>query len=162
MFRELRRKKQKLSKKECIRILEENKSGVLAVIGDHGYPYTIPLSYVYLNNSIYFHAAKEGHKIDAIKKDNKVSFCVIDQDQIIPEEYTTYFRSVVVFGKAYILEETREFDQAIEQLAIKYNPDDQDENRSNVINQSKDRMNIIRISIEHLSGKEAIELVRKK
>ena len=70
MFRPMRRFKQQLSKEECEEILNNCKSGVLAVIGDSGYPYAVPLSYVYFNDKIYFHCAKEGHKVDAIANNN--------------------------------------------------------------------------------------------
>ena len=91
MFRDMRRKKQKLSYEECERILKRNTAGVLAVDGDNNYPYAVPMSYVYDSSKIYFHCAKTGHKIDAITKNEKVSFCVIDEDRIVPEEYTTYY-----------------------------------------------------------------------
>ena len=74
-------------------ILNNGTSGVLAVSGDNGYPYTVPLSYVYDNNRIYFHSANEGHKIDAVKRNPKASFCIIYQDIVVPQKYTTYFKS---------------------------------------------------------------------
>ena len=100
MFREMRRKKQVLSKEECELVLERGTSGVLAVLGEGGYPYAVPLSYVYADGKIVFHCAKQGHKLDAIAKNDKVSFCVVDLDDIQPERYTTYFRSVIAFGRA--------------------------------------------------------------
>lgn len=103
MFREMRRKRQLLSKEDTQKILYQGTSGVLAVSGDDGYPYAVPLSYVYDGEKIYFHSAKSGHKLDAIVKNPKASFCVIDQDNIVPDEYTTYFRSVIVFGTIHIL-----------------------------------------------------------
>ena len=84
MFREMRRNKQILSNEESINILKNGKSGVLALLGDEDYPYAVPISYVYDNSKIYFHSAKTGHKTDAIKKYSKASFCVIDQDNVIP------------------------------------------------------------------------------
>lgn len=99
MFRDLRRIGQELSLEESIDILIKGTSGVLALLGDNDYPYAVPISYAYDNSKLYFHGAKSGHKIDAIKKHDKASFCVIAQDKIRPEEYTTYFRSVIVFGK---------------------------------------------------------------
>ena len=82
MYREMRRKKQMLSDEESISVLQKCTSGVLAVLGDDGYPYAVPLSYVYdeETNKIYFHSAKAGHKIDAVRKMDKVSFCVVVQD----------------------------------------------------------------------------------
>lgn len=100
MFREMRRKKQQIPDNEAIAILENGKVGILAVNGDNGYPYTVPLNYMFYNGKIYFHGASEGHKFDSIKNNPKVSFCVISQDKIIPEKYTTAYESVVVFGNA--------------------------------------------------------------
>ena len=93
MFREMRRIKQALSKEESIQILEKGTSGVLALSGDDGYPYAVPISYVYADSRLYFHSAKCGHKIDAILKCPKASFCVIEQDVVVPEKYTTFFRN---------------------------------------------------------------------
>ena len=132
-FREMRRKRQQLSEAECMDVLERNTSGVLAVLGDADYPYAVPLSYVYCDNKIYFHCAKSGHKLDAIKKCDKVSFCVIDQDLVVPEEYTTYFRSVIAYGQARIIEQEDEIRSALEKLAVKYYPDDSRENREGMM-----------------------------
>ncbi len=134
MFREMRRKKQILSEKECVDILEKGTAGVLALLGDNDYPYAVPISYVYYNFKLFFHGAKSGHKIDAIKKCSKASFCVIDQDHIVPEEYTTYFRSVIAFGKIHIMEDETEMKNAIERLAVKYYPTDTETNRNTAIN----------------------------
>ncbi len=160
MFREMRRKKQVLSKEECKLVLERGTSGVLAVLGEGGYPYAVPLSYVYTDGKIVFHCAKQGHKLDAIVKNDKVSFCVVDLDDIQPERYTTYFRSVIAFGRARVLEE-EEKRAAIEALAAKYTPDDP-EGRKQEIEREYRALCVVAIEIDHLSGKEAIELVRKK
>ncbi len=162
MFREMRRKKQMLSIDECIEILHKGTSGVLALLGDHDYPYAVPISYVYCNAKLYFHSAKSGHKIDAIKKSSKASFCVIDQDNIIPEEYTTYFRSVIAFGQIHVMENETEIKKAIEDLAKKYYPDDNETGRNAEIERGWNRLCMIELSIDHLSGKEAIELVKAK
>src|SRR5699024_12832989 len=98
-----RRKKQALSREDCADILKRGTSGVLALAGDQDYPYAVPISYVYDGEKLYFHCAKSGHKLDAINRNAKASFCVIDQDEIVPEEYTSYFRSVIVFGTMRIL-----------------------------------------------------------
>lgn len=162
MFREMRRKKQILKEGETIAILEKGTSGVLALLGDDDYPYAVPISYVYDNYKLYFHGAKAGHKIDAIKKCAKASFCVIEQDNIVPEEYTTYFRSVIAFGKIHIIEDEKEMRKAITALAIKYHPDDNEINRENAINREWKPLCMIEFEIEHITGKEAIELVRMK
>ena len=162
MFREMRRKRQQLTKAECVEILNRNTSGVLAVLGDEGYPYTVPLSYVYDGEALYFHCAKNGHKLDAIKSCDKVSFCVVDQDDVVPQEYTTYFRSVILFGRASILNDNAEILSAIEKLAIKYYPTDSKENRDIAIKKEYAAMSIVKISIEHTTGKESIELAKTK
>ena len=159
MFREMRRKRQQLTEAECVEVLRRNTSGVLAVVGDSGYPYAVPLSYVYDNGTLYFHCAKSGHKLDAIKACDKVSFCVIDHDLVVPKEYTTYFRSVISFGRASIMTHENEIRSAIEKLAIKYHPGDSKENRDSTIEKEFTAMCMVRIQIEHMSGKEAIELI---
>lgn len=161
MFREMRRIKQILSPEESIDILVKGTSGVLAVSGDDGYPYAVPLSYVYCDSKLYFHCAKTGHKLDAIAGNSKVSFCVIDLDHVVPEAFTTYFRSVIAFGKARILDEETEKRSALERLAARYSPD-HEEGRLKEIDQQLSRVCLVELSIEHLSGKEAIELVREK
>ena len=151
-----------LSNSDSISILKKCTSGVLAVSGDDDYPYTVPLSYVYDDNKIFFHAAKSGYKLDAIKNNNKVSFCVIEKDDIKPEEYTTYYRSVIVFGRAFIIEDDNIKRGAIEKLALKYYPDDIKENRDKAINNEYNALCIIELDIEYMTGKEAIELINKK
>lgn len=158
-FREMRRKRQQLSTEENKEILKRATSGTLALLGDNGYPYAVPISYVYTNNQLYFHSALTGHKIDAIKQCEKASFCVIDKDDVKPEQYTTYFRSVIAFGKIYIIENETEKMEAVRMLGQRYHPHD-DEKLKAEIDKSFAHMLIIRLDIEHLSGKEAIELVK--
>lgn len=162
MFREMRRKKQALSLEESEAILERGSAGVLAVEGDGGYPYAVPLSYVYREGKLVFHCAKSGHKLDGIRRNNRVSFCVIDRDTVIPEEYTTYFRSVIVFGKARILEDEEEKRTAIDWLARKYAPEDSAENRSRAIEREYRGLCMVEVTAEHITGKEAVELTRKR
>ncbi|HIS34788.1 MAG TPA: pyridoxamine 5'-phosphate oxidase family protein [Candidatus Avirikenella pullistercoris] len=160
MFREMRRRKQLLPEEKSVSILERMTSGVLAVMGDNGYPYAVPLSYVYCDGKLYFHSAKTGHKIEAIIRNEKVSFCVIEQDNVVPEEYTTYFRSVIVFGKARILTDDKEKRKAMEILAEKYSPSQQ-EGRLQEIEKSFKHFVMIELLVESMTGKEAIGLVRK-
>ena len=161
MFREMRRKKQALSKEKCEAVLHRGSSGVLAVLGDEGYPYAVPLSYVYQEGKIFFHCAKTGHKLDAVRRESKVSFCVIDLDQVLPEKYTTCYRSVVAFGRARILDEVSEKRKALEILAAKYSPE-QVEGRQLEIEKELDAVCMVEIQITHLTGKEGIELVRQR
>ena len=136
-FREMRRKRQQLSEEESIGILQNATAGTLALLGDNDYPYAVPISYVYHERKLYLHSALAGHKVDAIRKCDKASFCVIDKDDVQPEKYTTFFRSVIAFGRIHIIEdETEKLEMA--------------------------RMLMIRFDIEHLTGKEAIELIKQR
>lgn len=161
MFREMRRKKQILSHIESVEILNNGTSGVLAICGDVGYPYAVPLSYAYSNSKIYFHCAKSGHKIDAIAQNDKASFCVISQDDVISQEFTTYFRSVIAFGKIRILEDETEKRIALETLAAKYSPA-YEEGRLQEIDKLFEQTCAVELAIEHMTGKEALELVKMK
>lgn len=160
MFREMRRKRQMLPQADAEALLLAGTSGVLAVSGDEGYPYAVPLSYVYHGGRLYFHCAKSGHKLDAIARNPKASFCVIGQDQVVPAEYTTYFRSVIAFGTVRILEGEAEKREAIRAIAEKYAPENSPARREEEIEREWPALCLLEFSVEHLSGKEAIELVR--
>lgn len=160
MFREMRRGKQLLSVEDTIAVMTRCTNGVLACSGDEGYPYAVPLSYVYSNGRIYFHSAKAGHKIDAITKNPKVSFSVIDEDKIVSEEYTTYFRSVIAFGKARIVEGDERL-ESFAALVEKYSGNQSEEARNKEISRCK-QAHIIAIDVEHITGKESIEFVNVK
>jgi nitroimidazol reductase NimA-like FMN-containing flavoprotein (pyridoxamine 5'-phosphate oxidase superfamily) len=135
-------------------------NGVLACLGDEGYPYAVPLSYVYFNNKIYFHSAKAGHKIDAITKYPKVSFSVIDEDTIAGERFTTYFRSVIAFGKARIADRD-EWLEAFKAFVEKYSGDQPEEVKIKEITGCTQAF-IIAMDVEHITGKEAVEYVKAK
>ena len=156
-FRDMRRKRQQLSEAESIGILQKATSGTLALLGDNGYP--VPISYVYHEGKLYFHSALSGHKVDAIRQCDKASFCVIEQDDVQPKKYTTFFRSVIAFGKIHIIEDEAEKLSTARMLGNRYNPND-DEGLEKEIESGLSRMLMIRFDIEHLTGKEAIELVK--
>lgn len=168
MFREMRRNKQQLSFDECVGMLENATSGTLAVSGDDDYPYAVPLSYVYVrgdadgeNNfgTIYFHCGKAGHKIDSIKRNEKVSFAVIGQDKVVPLEYTTHFKSVIAFGRIRIIEDETEKRRTIEVLAKRYAPDDSVEHRNAEIEKDYAGLCMLEMKIEHLTGKQSRHLL---
>lgn len=159
-FRPMRRKRQELAQEESITILQKATSGTLALLGDNGYPYAVPISYVYHEGKLYFHSAVEGHKVDAIRQCDKASFCVIEQDEVHPERYTTFFRSVIAFGKIHIIEDETEKLQMARMLGNRYNPD-QDEALQKELENGLARMLMIRFDIEHLTGKEAKELMNQ-
>ncbi|MHB9032671.1 MAG: pyridoxamine 5'-phosphate oxidase family protein [Anaerolineae bacterium] len=160
MFREMTRGKQLLSPQDTAAVLHRCTHGVLACQGDDGYPYAVPLNFVYVNSKIYFHSAKAGHKIDAITRDPKVSFAVIDEDRIVSAEYTSYFRSVIAFGQARVTEGQERRD-AFEALVSKYSGDQPAGSRQKEIAGCA-RAWIIAIDVEYITGKEAVEFVKAR
>ncbi len=159
-FRQMRRKRQQLSQEESIVILQKATAGTLALLGDDDYPYAVPISYVYYEGKLYFHSALNGHKVDAIRKYDKASFCVIEKDDVQPEKYTTFFRSVIAFGRIHIVEDEKEKLEIVRMLGNRYNPN-QDDALQKEIESGLSRLLAIRFDIEHLTGKEAIELVKQ-
>ena len=161
MFRSMRRALQQLSDDECRRILEKATSGVLALSGDDGYPYAVPISFALDGDRIIFHSAVTGHKIDAIRRSEKASFCVIDSDSVIPEKFTTAYRSVIAFGKLRIIDDSNEKRSAIEKLTRKYVPEVSREMMEKEINSGWNALAVLEMRIEHLTGKQGRELLRK-
>ena len=161
MFREMRRKRQALTQAQCQAILEQGSCGVLALSGDGGYPYAVPLSYLYHQGKLYFHCAKSGHKLDALRREPKASFCVVAQDQVAPLEYTTLYRSVIVFGRLRELEDDREKRAAIETLALKYAPQDTPAHREEAIRRDWAPLCVLELTPEHISGKQGKDLIGK-
>lgn len=161
MFREMRRFQQALTQEECYAVLDRGTHGVLAVLGDGGYPYAVPLSYVRAGEKLIFHCATAGHKLDALRACGKASFCVVDQDRVIPEEYTTYFRSVIAFGTVRELtgEEKR---QSADQLGRRYYPADSGSHRAAYVESAFDRMCVLELTIGHLTGKEGKKLAMER
>ena len=181
-FRKMRRFKQELDHEACLEIIGRATSGVLSVIGDEGYPYGVPLSYVYVDENgaeagtendnggesggcvgkFYFHCAKVGHKIDALRSCDKACFTIIDRDDVVADEFTTYFKSLIAFGRTKILETREEIMPAIQLLAKRYSPDESEESRNHEIDREFAGLAMIEFNVEHMTGKEAIELVRKR
>lgn len=155
MNHKMRRFKQLLPESDTMDILRKGEVAVWAVDGDEGYPYAVPINYVYDGKCIYVHCAKHGHKIDAIARNPKCSLCIIDKDDVVPEKFTSYFRSVIVFGKARIVDDSRERLDALMMLAEKYSPgiDPHDE-----IERFIKVVCVVCIEIDSMTGKEAIEL----
>jgi len=160
MFRKMRRGKQLLVIEDTVAVMNRCTNGILACLGDEDYPYAVPLSFVYFNSKIYFHSAKAGHKIDAITKHPKVSFTVIDEDTIVSEEYTSYFRSIIAFGKARIIDGDERI-EAFTALVEKYSGNQPEKAKHKEIAKCT-RTYIIAIDVEHITGKEAIEYFKAK
>jgi len=131
------------------------------LLGDEGYPYAVPISYVYNDGRLYFHSALSGHKVDAIRSCDRASFCVIEQDDVQPKKYTTFYRSVIAFGIIHIIEDEQEKMATARMLGNRYNPNDE-ESLQKEMEKGFSRMLMLRFDIEHLTGKEAIELVKQK
>lgn len=153
MFRPMRRFKQELSKEECLELIKNQRRGVLAVHGDQGYPYAIPLNYYFdeSEQKIYFHGAKEGHKIDALKRDNKVSFCVYGGDYKKEGDWAFMVKSVVVFGKIRLVESEEETARRVKELGLKYYPSEKEVDE--VIARTLPRIQMLELSPDHISGK---------
>lgn len=154
----MRRFRQQLTDRECEEILRATTAGVLALCGDDKQPYGVPLSHVYDNGKLYFHSALNGHKLDLIKQNDNACFSIIALDEIHPERFTTYFRSVMVFGKIRIVTDDSEKMHILEKLGRRCNPQDP-EGLSKEIDAGFKRCVALEFSIEKMTGKEAIELV---
>ena len=137
-------------------ILTNEPRGVLALLGDDDYPYALPMCHVYVDGKIYFHGAMEGHKNDAVKRCDKVSYCVMDKGFRKDGDWWYTFKSVIVFGKIRILTDKDEKIDKLTYLGDKFFPTH--EETVSEINRMLDRTEVFEITIEHMSGK----LVREK
>ena len=155
MFRDIRLKNKQLFHEECIEILSNEPRGVLALLGDYDYPYTVPMSHVFVDGKIYFHGAKTGHKIDAIKKHDKVSYCVVDSGVKALDSWWYTFRSVIVFGKIRILSNEDEKIKILTHLGDKFFPTH--EETVNEIDKLLTRTEVFEITIDHVTGKTVDE-----
>ncbi len=152
MFRKMRRIEKQLEKATSEEILINNEYGTLSTIGDNGYPYNIPINYVYINDAIYIHSYKEGHKLDNIKYNPKVCFSIVDYSQVIPGNFETYYESAVVFGDA---EQVcgHEKEKVLKSFIYKYSKDYLEEGIK-YINALIDETAVIKINIKHITGKK--------
>ena len=151
MFRQMRRKDRELKEDEITEILKNNSYGTLSTISENGYPYGLPISYVFYNNSIYFHCAIKGHKLDNILNNDKVSFCVVGETCVLPNEFSTKYESVIVFGRASEASDD-EKDMVLLKVLNKYSPDFIEQGKEYIKKAGK-ATRVIKISIEHISGK---------
>lgn len=159
MFREMRRKRQQMPESEAVAILERGSHGVLAVLGDGGYPYAVPISYVYEDGKIYMHCAKSGHKLDAVRACEKASFCVVDQDEVVQAEFTSHYRSAIAFGRIREITDDAEKRRMVSLLARKYCPDLSQAEHDKAMERDWAPLNMLELTIEHLTAKQAKELI---
>lgn len=150
-FREMRRKDRQVFDDMIMEILDKGEYGVLSVTGENGYPYGVPVNYVFHDNTIYFHCAKTGHKLEAIDRNEKVSFCVVTDTELIPEEFTTNYKSVIAFGTASVIDGA-EKKKALMMLIEKYSPGFIEKGRD-YVEREQSGTAIVGITIKHITGK---------
>ncbi|MDO5117269.1 MAG: pyridoxamine 5'-phosphate oxidase family protein [Eggerthellaceae bacterium] len=153
MFREMRRSKQQLSEAECIRILKNELRGVLSVLGDDDYPYGMPLNHYYSeeDGKLYFHGSMQGHKIDAMKKHDKASFCVYDEGFRKEGDWALSIRSVIVFGRIEFVNDLETVSKVADALSRKFTDDDDYIARE--IKNAGPRTLMFALVPEHITGK---------
>ena len=154
MFREMRLKEDnQLPQDQALEILEKAPYGVLALEGDNHYPYAVPINYAFADNRIYFHGATEGHKVDAAKRNEKVSFCAVTKADIVPDAYNCLFLSAIAFGKIRIIEDAEEKQKALQLMVNKYSKGFEEGGKA-YIKSSWDEVLTFVIELEHITGKK--------
>ncbi len=151
MFKPMRRGKKQLSPGETLDLLTQAEAGVLATTGADGYPYAVPLNFVYHGGAIVFHCGKSGHKLDNIAHSDRVSFCVIHSSEIVPQKFDTLYKSVVVFGRAVELVD-REKEEGLVALVQRFSSNYLEAGKK-YIDGSKHQTRVFKIEIEHITGK---------
>ena len=158
----MRRAKQQLPPEACLEVLERGTSGVLALNDpESGYPYQVPLSYGYRSGKLTFHGAKVGHKIDLLHADCRASFTVIDQDEIVPEQYTTRYRSVTCTGTLRLVEDASEMRDELMFMAERFYPGHDDEATAE-IERFVDACAVLVLELDGVVGKENTELAQMR
>ncbi|MGI6737753.1 MAG: pyridoxamine 5'-phosphate oxidase family protein [Anaerovoracaceae bacterium] len=151
MFRKMRRWKQQLTEEECVEILKSEPRGVLSVHGEDGYPYGVPMNFIYYDNGkIYFHGAKTGHKIDALRADARVSFTVFDHGYLSDEKPGLNVKSVILFGKIAFVDDPALTEATARKLGLKYDPKDFVEAE---IQRTRNTLQMLELNIDHMTGK---------
>mgnify|MGYP003291196460 CR=1 FL=1 len=158
MFRPMRRKNKEISLEETKKLLKEERRGVIAVNGDDGFPYAVPINFYYDEEAgkIYFHGARAGHKIDSIKACDKVCFTVYGNERVKDLSWAPYMQSTVVFGKCHLVEDQERALLLVKKMAMKYYPDE--ETADQEILESGKAVQMFEIEILHLTGKEIQEI----
>lgn len=157
MFRPMRRKSRAISDEAARELLVQERRGVLAVNGDDSYPFALPLNYLYdpEQNRIYFHGAREGQKVDALRRSDKVCFTVMGNVHYEEGDWAPYVQSTVVFGRCHLVDDPAQTEAEVRRLALKYYPTAEEVEQ--VIERSIARTQLYVIDIEHLTGKQIQE-----
>lgn len=154
MFREMRSKANMLTNEEVENILKTSPNGTLALYGENGYPYSVPVNFVYSDGKIYFHGAAEGYKLDCMKKDPHVSFSVIGKDDIAKENFTTLFSSVIAFGTIRVIDTMEEKIPVLEAMVGKYSAEFMERGKELI---SKGCGSVAyELTIDHMTGKKGM------
>ncbi len=163
MFRPLRRPKQALPLQECEEILNKSHYGILSLTGDDGYPYGVPVNHVYLDGKIAFHCAASGHKLDAIRSCDKVSYCVVWKDDVSAERQATDYISVIVFGRASLVEDDEGKRRICEAIGEKFAPAYMKECRDETeMYLKRGGLSCVEITIEHMTGKCGLYVMQER
>lgn len=150
VFRKMRRIRQQLPEQECLEVLGSVPRGVLAVLGDDDYPYALPIDFVYEDGSIFFHCAKVGHKIDAISRHDKASFCVMDEGYRKEGEWALNIRSVIAFGRVSVVEDEERAIDKCRKLALRFTTPEEAEAE---IEKARKAVRVLELKVEHMTGK---------
>lgn len=154
-MRKMRRSDRQMTNEEAVNLLKSGEYGILSTIDDEKQPYGTPLSYVYINDKIYFHCAMEGQKLDNIIDNHKVCFTVVGRTHILPEKFSTEYESVMVFGNAKLVGDEDEKILALRELINKYSAGFVEEG-SEYIERAKNNTLVVRIDIRNLTGKHRV------
>ena len=154
-FRPMRRFKQQITDDECVAILRSAYRGTLAVIGDGGYPYALPINFVYHEGKIYFHCAMSGHKLDAVRQCEKASFCVISEPCKEEDSWWYHVTSVICFGKICEINDPEQKDRLLRTLGTKYFPEGYDIDAD--MRKNSSQAIVLEFSIDHMTGKKVRE-----
>ena len=160
MNKQVRRKQQVLDNEQILEVLKNNTSGVLSLIDEQGNPYGVPLNYTYYDGKLLFHSLKVGYKVDLIKHNGKCAFTIIDSDKIVKEEYTSYYKSVIIQGTIKVIEDKETILKYINIFTDKFVPGHKME-RDEVIKSSMSALAMLELTIEEWSGKCARSLAKE-
>jgi len=151
VFKKMRRKERALTEEETLAILRKGEYGVLSTVDDDGYPYGVPISYVYCDNRIWFHGAKEGHKVSNIELSNKASFCVVGNTKLLPDKFSTIYESAIAFGNIHKCTDDEKM-KALTLIVEKYSSDYKEKGLK-YAESSLDKVGSYYLEIEHITGK---------
>lgn len=151
MYPELRRKDRTLDHTSALSLLNTCEYGILSTLDEKNQPYGVPVNYAVIDDTIFIHSAPEGHKLDNIRTNDKVSFCVVGETELLSDQFSIKYKSVIVFGKASIIDDKNK-KSALISLVAKYSPDHMDA-AGKYIDKLIDETVVIQISIDHVTGK---------